>query len=171
MQEHANKLEYEIAVAVEKSELDTLTGCRNRVAFDQFMQQRHQEKFSMLMLDIDFFKEVNDKLGHDIGDKVLRKFSLLVREKLNKNHWFFRWGGEEFVVYCPGDDASAVLALAENIRRSVEMAGILRERQITVSIGAAHWHGDMDSDMDLFRRMDEALYRAKREGRNCVMQE
>ena len=171
MQEHANKLEYEIAVAVEKSELDTLTGCRNRVAFDQFMQQRHQEKFSMLMLDIDFFKEVNDKLGHDIGDKVLRKFSLLVREKLNKNHWFFRWGGEEFVVYCPGDDASAVLALAENIRRSVETAGILRERQITVSIGVAHWHGDTDSDMDLFRRMDEALYRAKRDGRNCVMQE
>lgn len=80
MQEHANKLEYEIAVAVEKSEWDTLTGCRNRVAFDQFMQQRHQEKFSMLMLDIDFFKEVNDKLGHDIGDKVLRKFSLLVQQ-------------------------------------------------------------------------------------------
>lgn len=80
MQEHANKLEYEIAVAVEKSEWDTLTGCRNRVAFDQFMQQRHQEKFSMLMLDIDFFKEVNDKLGHDIGDKVLRKFFLLVQQ-------------------------------------------------------------------------------------------
>ena len=80
MQEHANKLEYEIAVAVEKSEWDTLTGCRNRVAFDQFMQQRHQEKFSMLMLDIDFFKELNDKLGHDIGDKVLRKFSLLVQQ-------------------------------------------------------------------------------------------
>ncbi|MDD6135526.1 MAG: GGDEF domain-containing protein [Selenomonadaceae bacterium] len=80
MQEHANKLEYEIAVAVEKSEWDTLTGCRNRVAFDQFMQQRYQEKFSMLMLDIDFFKEVNDKLGHDIGDKVLRKFSLLVQQ-------------------------------------------------------------------------------------------
>ena len=80
MQEHANKLEYEIAVAVEKSEWDTLTGCRNRVAFDPFMQQRHQEKFSMLMLDIDFFKEVNDKLGHDIGDKVLRKFSLLVQQ-------------------------------------------------------------------------------------------
>ena len=80
MQEHANKLEYEIAVAVEKSEWDTLTGCRNRVAFDPFMQQRHQEKFSMLMLDIDFFKELNDKLGHDIGDKVLRKFSLLVQQ-------------------------------------------------------------------------------------------
>ena len=80
MQERANKLEYEIAVAVEKSEWDTLTGCRNRVAFDQFMQQRYQEKFSMLMLDIDFFKEVNDKLGHDIGDKVLRKFSLLVQQ-------------------------------------------------------------------------------------------
>ena len=171
MQEHANKLEYEIALAIEKSELDTLTGCRNRTAFDRFMQQRHEEKFSMIMLDIDYFKEVNDRLGHDSGDKVLRKFSLLVREKLDKNHCFFRWGGEEFVVYCPDDEEAAVLALAENIRQSVEQAEILPERQITVSIGVAHWHGDADSDIDLFRRMDDALYRAKHEGRNCVMQE
>lgn len=171
MQEHANKLEYEIALAVERSEMDTLTGCRNRAAFDRLMQQRREEKFSMLMLDIDYFKSVNDMLGHDAGDKVLKKFSMLVREQLDKKHWFFRWGGEEFVVYCPSDAVEEVWALAERIRRTVESAEILPERQITVSIGIAHWHGDGDSDIELFRRMDEALYRAKHEGRNCVMQE
>ena len=170
MQEQANKLEYEIALAVERSEMDALTGCRNRAAFDRLMQQR-EGNFSMLMLDIDHFKKINDTWGHDAGDKVLQKFAALVREQLDKKHWFFRWGGEEFVVYCPHDAVEGGWTLAERIRRTVESAEILPEQQITVSIGIAYWHGADDSDIALFRRMDEALYRAKHEGRNCVMQE
>jgi len=171
MQAQVSNLEYEIALAVEKSEVDGLTGCRNRDAFNRFMQQRSIDAFSMLMLDIDHFKEVNDTLGHDAGDKVLRKFAALVREQLDKSHVFFRWGGEEFVVYIPSKNSAVAFQLAEKIRQMVESADILHEQKITVSIGVAHWHGKDDCNMDLFRRMDEALYRAKNEGRNCVMQE
>ncbi|MCR5438101.1 MAG: GGDEF domain-containing protein [Selenomonas sp.] len=171
MQEQVNNLEYEIALAMEKSEVDGLTGCRNRTAFNRFMQHRETESFSMMMLDIDHFKEVNDTLGHDAGDKVLRKFAAVVREQLDKSHEFFRWGGEEFVVYVPSANATVAFRLAEKIRQLVEKADILQEQRITVSIGLAYWHGKDDCNIDLFRRMDKALYRAKNKGRNCVMQE
>lgn len=171
---HAFGLEEEIRYAREISEEDELTGCRSRGAFDrriaELMHPRSGEPqpFALLMLDIDHFKSVNDKYGHDAGDKVLANFAETVRRTLSSLETLFRWGGEEFIVLCPGCSLSRAAMLAERIRREVEAAPILEQRPVTVSIGCAAWHGREDSPEALFERIDKALYRAKDKGRNCV---
>lgn len=175
MQARAIALEYEIAKAEEAAEVDLLTGCRNRLAFDNFIQQRMEQgdlgEFSMIMIDVDHFKAINDQYGHDAGDCVLRDFAAIVRQQLDKSCQFFRWGGEEFVVYCQGAGLTEAACLAEKIRERIERAEILAQQQVTISLGVAFWHGESDLPTELFRRMDDALYQAKRKGRNRVVME
>ena len=175
LREHEIGLEYEIALAIERSEVDVLTNCRNRGAFEDFMRERltkaSEVQFSLIMLDIDRFKTVNDTLGHDAGDAVLREITTLIRSHLDKSRPFFRWGGEEFVIYCPDMGLSETVELAESFRQLVEQTQLLSEWRVTISLGVAFWHGPKDSSVDIFKRMDEALYRAKRNGRNTVATE
>ncbi len=175
LREHEIGLKYEIALAIERSEVDVLTNCRNRGAFEDFMRERLSNTkdihFSLVMMDIDCFKSVNDRFGHDAGDVVLKKITALIRSRLDKMHPFFRWGGEEFVIYCPEMGLPEAVELAESFRQLVEQTEILPEKRVTISAGVAFWHGLEDSSVNIFKRMDDALYRAKRNGRNTVATE
>lgn len=170
---HAGDLQVEIAAALQRVEQDELTGCRNRGAFEGFIQQQIAagREFALIMLDIDFFKQVNDTYGHDRGDEVLAKFSRTVTAALPSDCEFFRWGGEEFVVYCPQKSRAEAADLAGEICRLVADTELLAGQKITVSAGVARWHTGADTQAGIFRRMDDALYGAKCGGRNQVVTE
>ena len=173
LEAHAEELLAEIAATMAKAELDELTGCRNRGAFEDFIRQQIAggKAFSLVMMDIDYFKEINDHYGHEAGDRVLYQFSEVVRSQLADRQEVFRWGGEEFVIYCPGLNREQARELAEKIRHQVEIHQFFRHRQITVSAGVAQWYDGNDSQVGIFRRMDDALYAAKCNGRNQVVME
>ena len=170
LEAHAEELMAEIAATMARAEMDELTGCRNRGAFEDFIQQKilAEQNFSLIMLDIDYFKDVNDTYGHEVGDKVLRQFAEVVCSQLTEKQACFRWGGEEFVIYCPGYKLEQARALADKIRHQVEIHPFFRHRQLTISAGVAQWHEGNDSQVGIFRRMDDALYNAKCNGRNQV---
>ena len=173
LEAHAEELLAEIAATMAKAELDELTGCRNRGAFEDFIRQQIAggKAFSLVMMDIDYFKEINDHYGHEAGDRALYQFSEVVRSQLAGRQEVFRWGGEEFVIYCPGLNREQARELAEKIRHQVEIHQFFRHRQITVSAGVAQWYDGNDSQVGIFRRMDDALYAAKCNGRNQVVME
>ena len=172
----ARSLEIEVASAVERSEIDPLTKCFNRRKFDQNVKeavtlaQIAQLPISILMLDIDFFKKVNDNYGHDMGDRVLINFADLIRRQLSAKETLYRWGGEEFVVLCQAYDLEQASALAESLRKAVETSSICPKQRVTCSVGVATWHWG-EPDEVVFKRMDDALYAAKQSGRNRVMRE
>ena len=172
----ARSLEVEVASAIEQSEIDPLTKCFNRRKFDGSVKEAvalaraARMPLSILMLDIDFFKKVNDTYGHDMGDQVLVNFSDLIRQRLSPRETLFRWGGEEFVVLCRNADLESACAFGEKLRKAVEASSICPVQRITCSIGIASWHGT-ESDEIVFKRMDEALYAAKQGGRNRVITE
>lgn len=170
LEAHAEDLMGEIAAAMKRAEMDELTGCRNRGAFEDFIRQQIERRkdFSLIMLDIDYFKDINDTYGHEAGDQVLRQFSELVRQTLGEDREFFRWGGEEFVIYCPAFSIVNAGDLAEKIRLLVAGYKFLPQHQVTVSAGVAQWHHESDSQVGIFRRMDDALYNAKCNGRNQI---
>ena len=166
-------LEYEAALAAERAERDPLTGCYNRQRLDELAMEcltsscQAQQPMSVLLLDIDHFKHINDEYGHVTGDRVLLDFTATVREALDSSKPFIRWGGEEFLVFCPKLGLEEALDFAEKLRglvSSSKQGGV----DITCSIGVAVWHGRVDSFQALFKRVDQALYTAKEAGRNCV---
>ena len=172
----ARSLEIEVASAVERSEIDPLTKCLNRRKFDQNVQetitlaQVAKLPTSVLMLDIDFFKRVNDNYGHDMGDRVLIHFAELIRQRLSSRETLFRWGGEEFVVLCRNTTTAQARDLGEMLRKAVEDSSICPIQRVTCSVGVASWHDDEPNEA-VFKRMDEALYAAKQGGRNRVVTE
>lgn len=172
----ARSLEIEVASAIEQSEIDPLTKCLNRRKFDQSVRetvslaQVAQLPISILMLDIDFFKSVNDNFGHDMGDRVLINFADLIRQRLTPHETLFRWGGEEFIVLCRNADLDQARKLGESLRKAVEASSICPMKRITCSVGVASWH-EGETDETVFKRMDEALYTAKQSGRNRVVTE
>lgn len=170
-------LEQEVTQAMEKATKDNLTKCYNRnkleavLAEEIFRHQKEEEPFSVIMLDIDFFKRVNDTYGHEVGDAVLAGFAKVIRGNIKKKDLFVRWGGEEFLIlfqHCTGVET---MQIAERLRRRVEEAEIYEHIKITCSIGVASWHGVTDSSTQLLKRVDDALYMAKRTGRNRVCRE
>lgn len=172
----ARSLEIEVASAVERSEIDPLTKCLNRRKFDQSVQeavtlaQTARLPISILMLDIDFFKKVNDTYGHDMGDRVLINFTDLIRRQLSPHETLFRWGGEEFTVLCRNADLEQARSLGEKLRKAVEASSICPAQRVTCSVGVATWHEE-ESNEAVFKRMDDALYAAKQSGRNRVVVE
>lgn len=174
-----------LAALREASYTDHLTGAGNRkLLFSQGLQllestRRGGLPVSLLMLDLDFFKRVNDTHGHAAGDAVLAGFSDLLRETLRKSDLFVRYGGEEFVVLAPNAGSSSVLELAERIRHAVELLEVPAGEAVlrfTVSIGASSLEGGASLGRispeaaleGLLARADEALYLAKDAGRNRV---
>ncbi len=157
----------------ELAETDPLTGILNRRKFYSRMEaeiersHRYGRPLSLLMLDIDFFKKINDTYGHATGDRVLQTLVSIVRRHIRKMDVFARYGGEEFVVLCPETNIWNATILAERLRSSVEEAGFGQAGTITVSFGAAQLK-EKESGDDLIRRADDALYDAKQRGRNRV---
>jgi diguanylate cyclase (GGDEF)-like protein len=153
---------------------DQLTGLWNRRTFDHRLQEavahfdRHDGTFSLLLLDLDHFKDINDQHGHVAGDEVLKRFADVLHERLRQNDVDARWGGEEFVVLADGARLEAAFALAEHVRQAVENTVFGGPAHVTVSIGIAEYQPGESGD-SLLARADDALYEAKRTGRNCVV--
>lgn len=153
---------------------DELTQVRNRKSYNKRISEffneyeRYKTPFSLIILDIDFFKMVNDTYGHKTGDEVLICLAKTIVKTIRKNDYFFRVGGEEFVVLTKQDTAEGTLMLAEHIRKNVEQnVNVIKEQIITVSIGATTVKED-DTEDSIFRRADENLYISKNNGRNRV---
>ena len=155
---------------------DALTGAFNRHFLDQMSARLVEDalgkanSLAIVLLDIDHFKKVNDTYGHDAGDTVLKTFTSLVQKQLRVSDVFFRLGGEEFIAVLPGADAAVAFAVAERLRTGVEATPFElpdgREIAVTTSLGIAMLEGESDTMQQLVKRADQALYRAKREGRN-----
>ena len=157
---------------------DTLTDTMNRRSFIRLSEQRLKSKkykeACFLMLDIDFFKKLNDNYGHHAGDIVLKKFSDIVKENLRSEDLFCRHGGEEFVVLLSNVDKEEALMIAERIRAQLSETFIHIEQEnpikITVSMGVTHTYLPSRLELQqLINIADQALYRAKDRGRNCVV--
>jgi diguanylate cyclase (GGDEF)-like protein/PAS domain S-box-containing protein len=153
---------------------DSMTGLLNRRQFYIITEQTNpahlpaQEQFSLLLVDTDHFKNINDVFGHLKGDEVLISLSRTLEACSRKDDFVFRWGGEEFVILLPRTSLDAAMQVAETIRAAVAHITIPGLPRFTVSIGVAR-HNQGESIDDLFKRVDDALYRAKNNGRNKVL--
>ena len=171
----ASQLSAALQLVQREAGTDSLTGQPNRRALDELLKQQvnvsHStgRTFSVLLLDIDHFKLVNDTHGHGAGDDTLRAFAQRVREHLRQGDTCARYGGEEFVVVLPGTTLVAALEVAERLRQGVAEASLMSVPLVrtTVSIGAAQYLPG-ETVEQLLARADTAVYAAKRGGRNQV---
>jgi diguanylate cyclase (GGDEF)-like protein len=177
------------AVALENGELfqktqdlaihDELTSLFTKGYFLERLREEYKRSirqdrvFSLLMLDIDYFKKYNDRFGHTAGDIVLKALSDSICEGLKDlSPIVSRFGGEEFCVILPGLDKKGAYKIAEDIRRRIEKATVILRRQqttVSVSIGVASFPDDAKDEDALILKADKAMYKAKQEGRNRVV--
>ena len=154
---------------------DNLTGIANRLYFQEYYQKvqayavRHQSPLSLVMADIDHFKAVNDRYGHQVGDQVLVDFAKLLQKNCREEDLPVRYGGEEFCILLVASDADQAYSQAERMRSQVEAATMGEQQlKITASFGLATLRQGESLD-GILKRADEALYRAKNSGRNSVV--
>jgi two-component system cell cycle response regulator len=177
---YADRLRHNVQLSLEMAITDQLTGLHNRRYMSRHLDtliagaEKSGKPIAFLIMDIDYFKSVNDNCGHDIGDEVLREFASRIAANVRGIDLACRYGGEEFVVVMPDTDVAFAYAVAERLRKSVETTPFLISRDpgrlnITISIGIAGSEGTNDSAEALLHRADQALYRAKRDGRNRVV--
>jgi len=168
-----NKLEAKTKELELLSETDTLTKTYNRIKLDQVFYielkraERYEYPLSIIMIDIDYFKNVNDSHGHIIGDRVLTKFASLIKNKLRSNDVLGRWGGEEFLVICPSTDLSQAELVAEKLRQIIEKSDFTPVDKMTASFGVTEWISK-DTQEAIISRADYAMYLSKKHGRNKV---
>ncbi|PSW73269.1 GGDEF domain-containing protein [Photobacterium sp. GB-50] len=169
----ANRTLYEKSLVFEELAFtDPLTRTRNRHEINEWLAEVtthsivNNISFSMIFIDIDHFKQVNDKYGHRLGDEVLRRFASLINKRVRKSDVFARWGGEEFVIFCPATPLGATAELAESIRECIESAVWDNGMKVTCSSGVAELENEDYSHF--IERADEALMKAKERGRNRV---
>lgn len=162
--------------AVQSAMRDPLTDTGNRIAMDQILQRevdlakRNLQPLSLLMLDLDHFKQVNDTYGHSAGDEVLKAVAGTIKHLLRNVDMVFRYGGEEFLVLLSGTPAEAANMVGERLRQAVEDLQCVAEGQaieLSISIGCASLLPS-ETVESLLRRADDALYAAKRNGRNRI---
>ncbi len=179
------KLKQELNAATKYSEAlerklneDQLTGAKNRRAYDRKIEDemdrflRYKNIFSLLIIDVDKFKDINDTYGHAIGDRCLQEMIKRTQPLLRKNDMLARYGGEEFAVIMPETGIEGAMKVAEKIRRTIEKIEFLykeKKVRITVSIGVSCIKEGDKLPSDLFGRADMAVYKAKENGRNQVM--
>jgi len=158
----------------EEASIDSLTGAFNRTKFEKFFDyeiekaQLNKNILSIIMLDIDHFKSINDNYGHHVGDEVLKGVVDLVTKNLKRVDIFARWGGEEFVILLPGTNLENAQKLAENLRKKIEEQSFSTAGKITASFGVGEYK-EKESKKEVFNRIDKLLYEAKRTGRNKVV--
>ncbi|WP_417551090.1 GGDEF domain-containing protein [Methylophaga sp.] len=150
---------------------DSLTGLANRVqlhgSLEHAVQQyeRHLAPMTLIELDLDNFKTINDTLGHDAGDDVLRGIGKLLQKRIRRSDKVFRLGGEEFLILLYETDSAQGLQLAEELRQTIEVMPLLPDRSVTASLGIATLQPN-ENWRDWMKRSDDNLYRAKKGGRN-----
>ncbi|GAA0682492.1 hypothetical protein GCM10009104_04220 [Marinobacterium maritimum] len=174
--EHREALERKNIELERLSTTDSLTQLANRGRVETLLSQgvhryeRYGIGFAVIMLDIDYFKQVNDTCGHAVGDQVLRQLADLMRDNTRLTDCPGRWGGEEFLVICPDTDLEGAHRLAENLRHRIERVEFPVIGHRTCSFGVAAIRPG-DQERELLKRVDDALYRAKKNGRNQVVTE
>lgn len=152
---------------------DFLTGLRNRrylepvLERELFRVQRYGRPLSLIVLDLDGFKAINDTHGQELGDRVLRALARCLEGHLRQSDRAVRLGGEEFAVVLPETGLPQALRLAERLRRAVEALKVPLAERLSASFGVAQ-AGPKDSPLSLLKRADEAMYQAKRLGKNRV---
>lgn len=155
------------------SQTDALTGLANRTRLNQLFSselaraRRYHSPFSIILLDLDNFKRVNDELGHLMGDKVLMEVARVGERTVRNSDTFGRWGGEEFLVLCPETPLQGAIELADRIRQALQTHPFASGRQHTVSVGAATMENESDMD-SLIHKADLSLAYAKQQGKNRV---
>jgi len=157
---------------------DALTEALNRRAFENILDRelkrarRYRSHLSLILLDIDHFKAINDQFGHQSGDRILRELAAIVKKAIREIDVLVRYGGEEFVVVLPGTKLDEAMGVAHRIKSAIDGYPFLNEGaniQLTVSMGVAHYPDpDVGSSGTLFEQADQALYAAKRNGRNRI---
>lgn len=153
---------------------DSLTGLSNRFRIEEVLEnslyaaERYGRMFSLIMLDIDHFKLVNDRFGHLVGDEVLKKIASVISENVRKSDSTGRWGGEEFLIVSMDTDPRHCGLLAEKLRANIASAVFDTADAVTVSLGVTGY-GKGDDRVSVIKRVDAALYRAKETGRNRVV--
>ena len=176
---YAERLRDNVQMSIELAITDALTGLYNRRYMETHVGTLVEQASSrgkpltVLVLDIDYFKSVNDNHGHDAGDDVLREFALRIRKSIRGIDLACRYGGEEFVVVMPETDLAVATVVAERLRRRIASEPFpiqqgARSVEVTISIGIAGL-GAADNAASVLKRADQALYRAKRDGRNRVV--
>ncbi|HEY2360607.1 MAG TPA: sensor domain-containing diguanylate cyclase [Candidatus Angelobacter sp.] len=159
---------------------DYLTGLRTRGYFEQQLElefkraERKQQKFALLMIDIDHFKVLNDTFGHHVGDQLLRDVTSILMKDMREVDTVARYGGEEFVIILPETTETGAAFVAQRLRRAVDQAKFFAGsphsvQHLTISIGVAVYDTDAQFKRDLIEFADAALYAAKHAGRNRVM--
>ena len=158
----------------EYTRIDPLTKMYNRQFMDEYLHEeieraeRYNIKFSMIIVDIDFFKKINDTYGHQVGDKVLKRIAELFKLAVRKSDISFRYGGEEFLIALPETDLSGAYSVANKLRKTIEETVFENiKQQVTVSVGLAERKKNTSIE-ELIYNVDMALYEAKRNGRNQV---
>lgn len=155
------------------SSIDYLTKINNRKSIDYFLNEnikifeRYRDDFSIIMIDIDKFKDINDTYGHLVGDNILIEFSELIRNSIREIDILGRFGGEEFIVICRKTKIDGALKLSEELRKKVAKHNFAVVDEITASFGIANYSAK-DNLYTLLKRADTALYLAKTNGRNKV---
>jgi two-component system, cell cycle response regulator len=177
---YSERLRDNVQTSIEMAITDALTGLFNRRYMENHLAtlieqaSARSKPLALLVLDIDYFKAINDTYGHDAGDDVLRDFALRVKRSIRGIDLACRCGGEEFVIVMPETDMAVAAMVAERLRRRIAAEPFAvnqgqRSVSITLSIGIAALRGRDDNAASLTKRADQALYRAKRDGRNRVV--
>ncbi len=167
-------LEEERSYYEELATHDTLTNIYNRFYFIDALERefattkRYGHPLSLMLIDIDHFKRINDNFGHTVGDEVLKEFAAILSKRVRSSDVFARWGGEEFILLLPSTTVGQAMCVAESMRASVDNNVFDEVGSVTCSIGVSQIQ-DGDDFNRLISRSDEALYRAKEEGRNRVI--
>jgi two-component system, cell cycle response regulator len=177
---YAERLRGNVQISIEMAITDALTGLFNRRYLESHLATlldqavTRGKPLALLVLDIDYFKSINDNHGHDAGDDVLREFALRIKRSIRGIDLACRSGGEEFVIVMPETDMAVAAMVAERLRRRIAgepfaIAQGARAIPVTISIGIAALRGREDTAASILKRADQALYRAKRDGRNRVV--
>jgi two-component system cell cycle response regulator len=153
--------------------MDSLTNSINQLEINAILEveirraERLDQPFSIILMDIDFFKNVNEQCGSEVGDKVLSTISIIVQQRIRESDIFARWGGEEFILLTPGTDGNGAQELAESIRSIIEEFHFQNSDKITCSFGICQFSKGQSKD-ELLLKANQALTHSKDKGRNCV---
>ena len=180
-QEAVKRLQSKMEEVADMATIDELTGLYNRRALfgrlteEHSRAERYGQGFSLLLIDIDDFKNVNDEHGHQVGDGILRGFGAFLRHNLRDSDFPARFGGEEFICLLPSTDIDQAVQAANKICQLLTKSTLSSKKidvtlRITVSIGVAAWTSGDDID-NLIKRADDALFLAKRRGKNQIVTE
>jgi diguanylate cyclase (GGDEF)-like protein len=165
--QHSNEKLYRLAIK------DGMTGIFNHTFMEQYIadainrSKRSKNPLALLMIDVDFFKQINDNFGHNLGDEVLIRLAQVLSSSKRSTDYLGRWGGDELVLLLTDTNLTGAANLAEKLRRLVEDHTFPHSRPLSISLGVSEYR-DGDSQASFIERADAAMYRAKRGGRNRV---